>query len=405
MKARLMSLLTVVVLIATQVPAADPVLPGGAAGAQSADTGGLRLTASVERSTVRPGNMIELTLTLENVGKDVIRIPTGAISRWFEFVVLSPTDETASLTLYGQRQLDAAAPGSVSVSPLGPGERSVTTIPLSRLYDMTLDGKYQITARRRVSADVVATSNTLTVTVGDVPSATMPTGGKQPTGMIRSDAPESSDPLLARQEEFASRIKAACEKKDIAAMAALGREIETLYRPQNAAVYSRLMWEIASQLTSYDFGTLSRFQAAQDCAMRALSKGEVIPLFQAIKLAFVLQPRIFPEGATAEEQAQLRRTKTTYWLQAWSRMNKAIDRQFNFAKEPMLNVPLPDPALGVAGIAPEGIRDPVLRAKYAKDIAENKAYAERYSLQYHLKWEEPVYVRQGNLPGHRLQRP
>jgi hypothetical protein len=170
--------LTALVLTAHMV-FAGPDQSGSQPTAQRPETVGLRLTASTDHATVDPGDLIEITLTLENVGKDTVRVPgSGAILSIFEFDVLLPTGKLAPPTLYGKKQSDVAAVGSFSVSPLEPGAKTETMVPLSRLYDMTLEGKYQITVRRRISADLIVTSKTLTVTVGEVRRTTTPAGAR-----------------------------------------------------------------------------------------------------------------------------------------------------------------------------------------------------------------------------------
>lgn len=71
--------------------------------------------------------------------------------------------------------------------------------------------------------------------------------------------------------------------------------------------------------------------------------------------------------------------------QARVRLNEAIDPSFDSADVPNLNIE-PPAATGLpAGVAPEAIADPSLRATYETSIARNQAKAAYYRRQVELR--------------------
>jgi hypothetical protein len=86
----------------------------------------------------------------------------------------------------------------------------------------------------------------------------------------------------------------------------------------------------------------------------------------------------------AEEWAQDRSERVKHWLHAWQRLEKEINRNFNFSNRPQLNV-LPPAGYGPAGIAPESIKDSKARAEYESAIAANKKKIAEYNKQWQLR--------------------
>jgi hypothetical protein len=141
-----------------------------AAAAHGPEAGGLCLAANVGRDHFGGGDPVELTLTLENVSKEPVRIALASLLDTFEFDVTLPTGEPAPLTLYGKQVATGRSLG-FRTFPLKPGEKAAHAIALSRLFDMTLHGEYKVTARRRIHSELVVSSNPITITVREDPKA------------------------------------------------------------------------------------------------------------------------------------------------------------------------------------------------------------------------------------------
>jgi hypothetical protein len=97
----------------------------------------------------------------------------------------------------------------------------------------------------------------------------------------------------------------------------------------------------------------------------------------------------YSKGEMNDEQwAADRRSKTIRWLTTWQRMEKAIDKKYDPNdpnNRPVANVVPPLETHKPAGIAPDAIKDPVLRAQYVKAIEANKQNIKRYNEQQELK--------------------
>jgi hypothetical protein len=77
----------------------------------------------------------------------------------------------------------------------------------------------------------------------------------------------------------------------------------------------------------------------------------------------------------------LRRQQAVLWLGAWKRLEASIDKNWDPEDLPVGNV---TPPLGTglpAGVAPEAIEDPELRAQYIADIEANRRKAAEYRVQ------------------------
>jgi hypothetical protein len=70
---------------------------------------------------------------------------------------------------------------------------------------------------------------------------------------------------------------------------------------------------------------------------------------------------------------------------AKDQLEAAVDEQFNFTDLPQENVEPPLEAGLPAGVAPEEVTDPDLRAKYEADIERNRQKAESYARQLKLR--------------------
>ena len=131
---------------------------------------GYELSLSTEKNEVLPDEPIFVRIALRNSGESdatIVRLP---FLPFCKIEVRSAKDEIAPLTLFGK---SASKLFSVMTQPLAKGDEFVVIVQLNRLYDMTLPGRYKVTATRTVwrrdgsggTAGVV--SNTIEVRVKD----------------------------------------------------------------------------------------------------------------------------------------------------------------------------------------------------------------------------------------------
>ena len=93
-------------------------------------------------------------------------------------------------------------------------------------------------------------------------------------------------------------------------------------------------------------------------------------------------------GASGEDAENAwekeRSAKAKLWLHAWQRLESQIDRNFDFSKRPAKVMPPEETGLP-AGVAPEAITNPALRAKYEEAIAANMKLANYRNRQLMLR--------------------
>ncbi len=161
------------------------------------------------------------------------------------------------------------------------------------------------------------------------------------------------------------------------------------WRETNRTSYIVYMTKACSLLSSYDIGDISkRASLLSRYAISVLKSGD-LPLRDHVQFVSFLMfdPIVIDEAAWKT----LREQKAQMWLAARRRVLGSVDPAFDFDDRPFINVPTP-PKSGVpAGSAPEGIKDPTLRAEYARAIAENSAKARRFNDQYWLRRNAPEF--------------
>ena len=115
--------------------------------------GGLAISISTEKPAYRPGEPIALKVRLKNVGRTDVRAFEDRYSFTgpYSVTVSLPDGKKAPQTMYAKRMFELEAArweGSGVTKKLRPGEELVSSEGLSRWFDVTLAGKYTVTAGR-----------------------------------------------------------------------------------------------------------------------------------------------------------------------------------------------------------------------------------------------------------------
>ncbi len=203
--------------------------------------------------------------------------------------------------------------------------------------------------------------------------------------ILKSESGQQGDSYTSseQQRDFGS-IKALSKARDLKGLVRLANEIELKWSYDTKA-YSYMMIEICGSLASYDFKNDRQYILTHKYAKLALQRADQMPVENEVRLVQYLGGDIeyLTGQVNPEEWPQDRRERMQYWFHARRRLNSEIDRNFNVNKPPLLNVP---PAAGPypSGIAPEGIKDPQLRARYEAAVQANKQKIERFNRQHLL---------------------
>lgn len=204
----------------------------------------------------------------------------------------------------------------------------------------------------------------------------------------------SSEASKAEKQEYKqelARIKA-LEKSfkpgpvnDLKEYEKFADEIQKKWSQKNKEYYARLMLEICGPLSSGAFKDDRRYDLAKKYALSVLEKSEEISIEMELELTgHVVTLMYTPNAPKGEDFAQRRKEDVEIRLHAWRRLIDAVDPNWD-PNELLLSPNAVAASMGFPGtIAPEGIKDPKLRAEYEAALQKNREDIERHTKQYRL---------------------
>lgn len=195
-----------------------------------------------------------------------------------------------------------------------------------------------------------------------------------------------------RQTQFDaefSRLDALVRTKDLPGLIAAADDIDHTWGKTGGQDYGRLMLEVSNALANFFDGD-EAYELSQKYATRALTKADTFSLrLETILLGFLTRDLALnasaSKNATQLNWTKERRVKAKLWLHAWRRLEKGIDRSFDFSEPPGLKV-LPPKETGLPpGVSPDAIKDEKLRATYKAEMSVNSKKSEEYNDQMELR--------------------
>ena len=188
-----------------------------------------------------------------------------------------------------------------------------------------------------------------------------------------------------------SRLDALIRANDLDGLVAAADQIENTWRKDGGQFYGRLMLEVSNSLANSFSGTKPD-ELSQKYASLALTRADTMSLrLETILLDFL--SRDLTANTQEANWVKERSDKTKFWLHAWARLEKGINRNFDFNDRPLLNVRPPEETGLPTGTAPEAIRDQKLRATYKAAIAANSKKAQEYNKQFELKSLDGLFTK------------
>ncbi len=157
----------------------------------------------------------------------------------------------------------------------------------------------------------------------------------------------------------------------------------TKWRSRDRNAFLQYMYRACGELSSYDIGDMSQRALLLGQYSISVLGSDDLPLPQYVQFVEFLSfdPPVMDEVAWGE----LRRQKARFWLEAWRRIGRATDSNFDFDDRPLLNV-LPPLSTGLpSGVSPASVKNPQFRAEYENAIAQNNAKIQRYNEQSWLR--------------------
>jgi hypothetical protein len=214
-------------------------------------------------------------------------------------------------------------------------------------------------------------------------SAAALTSATKQTTPVFAESPRRGQMSRADYEREVVKLDSAVLSRDVNILAAAGDEAEKTWGAAGGEQYGRLMSDVSFRLANY----FDDFPLSQKYASRALSHADSFSVDLETHLLGFLT-RDLSAGASGEDAENAwekeRSAKAKLWLHAWQRLNSQIDRSFDFTKRPSTVMPPEESGLP-AGVAPEAIRDPALRAKYKEAIDANVKLANTRNHQLKLR--------------------
>lgn len=159
--------------------------------------------------------------------------------------------------------------------------------------------------------------------------------------------------------------------------------------------YGNLSLKFLSILTStrYRSADDKALNLSQDYAIQALEKADTFDLETEWQLLNYLRYPLTKDKLN-NSQIQERRERVKLWLHALHRLKTEKDEDFDPNDLPVLNVTPPKGIrVRIAGMSPEAIEDPKLRAEYEKAIAANAKKADYRTKQFLLRQNESSIVK------------
>ena len=170
-------------------------------------------------------------------------------------------------------------------------------------------------------------------------------------------------------------------------------EIEKKWGEVGGEYYGQLMLNVSNLLVN-SFNDENNYSLSQKYAFAALAKADTFSLELEVKILPFLSMDMAPRmkaGDIVSEWAKERSIKAKLWLHAWLRLEREIDRNFNFDDRPSLNIRPPDGVGAPSGVAPEAIKDPKLRAQYEAALSVNREKVRKYDHQYMLHYIDKMF--------------
>ena len=190
-------------------------------------------------------------------------------------------------------------------------------------------------------------------------------------------------------EQDMKRLLSLSESKDIKGLESFADEMQAKWSRINKESYVDSILAVCQDLSSGRFNDKRQHSLARKYATLALKDPNEIPLETELKLVgHVMTDMVMPWAPKGQDWARKRREDVEVRFHAWKRLIEAIDPNWDPNDVPLVNISPPRAAGTRAGVAPETIKDPKLRAEYEAAIEKNRQKAERYSQQNRLhKWQ------------------
>ncbi len=194
---------------------------------------------------------------------------------------------------------------------------------------------------------------------------------------LGSPGPEDLSPLDIR-----AAVDAAALQRDLPAAERLAKE--TMRERSGDPLFGELMLALIEGLRSSEFDGHEEYALSYRLVRETLRAGKPLQVETQVKLVLYLNAdRTTPGTRSGQPWIEQRRGDSRLWVEAWKRLDSAIEPDWDAEDLPSLKVA--PPGGGPAGVAPESVKDPEQRAQYEAAIEANRRKAQRYRTQLKLR--------------------
>ena len=182
-------------------------------------------------------------------------------------------------------------------------------------------------------------------------------------------------------ESTIAQLDSLVKTKDRAGIVKVGDQVEREWGSLGGDNYGRAILEVSNLLAN----TFWDHQLSQSYVSKALAHSNTLSLRLTMQLLEFLE-RDVSFGISRTQWERERSSKAQLWLLAWQRLEREINRNFDFSDRALLHVAPPWETGLPSGAAPEAIKDATLRARYEAALAVNAKKAQEYNRQFDLRY-------------------
>lgn len=211
-----------------------------------------------------------------------------------------------------------------------------------------------------------------------------------PSKILNASVNQQNDTIQGEFEQQLQRLRAFRETGSLEELLNEGNKIEKQWGKSGGESYGRLMLEFLGALTHSRYTNDRVQELSQDYATQSLKKADTFDLEIEWRLLSFLR---YPHSEKDKIAIRQRAERVKLWLHIVYRLKREKDENFDPNDLPTLNVTPPRGNIRIAGMSPEAIKDPKLRAEYEAALKANAKKLEYYNKQYILRRDEEFIVK------------
>ena len=199
--------------------------------------------------------------------------------------------------------------------------------------------------------------------------------------------------------QMVERINVAHAAHDTVKMENLADEIQDKWSKTDIQYYGVLIDKVCYAILIPNMSQQNpRAAITEKYALLALKRRDELSVAMEANFVSYLLPQegnfLLKRTLKGQDWVSYRSVKAAITLHTLGRIEKEMDRNFNFSKIPLLQVAPPLAAAVDSGTSPESVSDPKLRAEYEASIKANDAINDKYREQSELKSLQATFVPQ-----------